>query len=108
MGEALHRSDHLIQIHVVWRECWTCGVPFGIPTFLNHSRLEDGRAFWCPNGHANHLFKTNPDTKPTVAERQELVAALHRAEAAAEDATARLAAKGRPKGRASAAKGGDA
>ena len=32
--------------------CWVCGVDFALPEILHRKRTEDGKDFWCPNGHA--------------------------------------------------------
>lgn len=37
-------------------ECGVCHIPFAIPSNLYKARLQDGKDFWCPNGHAVHYF----------------------------------------------------
>lgn len=31
--------------------CGECGIPFAIPQDMHKSVRNDGRSFWCPNGH---------------------------------------------------------
>lgn len=31
--------------------CGSCGIAFCLPTSMYHARAEDGRDFFCPNGH---------------------------------------------------------
>ena len=32
--------------------CYKCGVLFGMPSYMQQKRQEDGESFWCPNGHS--------------------------------------------------------
>jgi Zn ribbon nucleic-acid-binding protein len=36
-------------------ECVSCGVSFAMPMSLYNKRLEDHKAFWCPNGHGGYF-----------------------------------------------------
>lgn len=52
--------------------CYTCGVPFGIPTELQYSLVQNRRAFYCPNGHSqSYVGKTDQER---LAEAQERIA----------------------------------
>lgn len=33
-------------------ECCECRITFGVPGTQNAERRQDGKMFWCPNGHA--------------------------------------------------------
>lgn len=73
--------------------CITCGVPVLLPAELEESLRREGRAFRCPNGHRQRWEAKPQDPAADLAQRQEMVAALHRAEQAeakAADMEARL------------------
>jgi len=38
--------------------CYKCGIPFGVMSDLQRRRLEDGKDFFCPNGHSQHYTET--------------------------------------------------
>lgn len=40
-------------------ECCLCHTTFGMTQELNKQRLDDGKSFWCPNGHNQHYTKSN-------------------------------------------------
>lgn len=42
-------------------ECGVCAVPFAIPESMHAKKLEDGSAFWCPNGHSVSYHETEAD-----------------------------------------------
>lgn len=41
--------DHLTSLYI--SDCPSCGVIFGIPTEMEKRRRDDGKQFYCPNGH---------------------------------------------------------
>lgn len=68
-------------------DCAECGVVFGIPKDLEQRRREDGRAFYCPNGHTM-VFSDKPDAEEKLrlaaaretALRDQLTAAVREGE----------------------------
>jgi|HubBroStandDraft_2_1064218.scaffolds.fasta_scaffold21822_5 hypothetical protein len=58
--------------------CYECGVEFASPVLAK--RLEDGKSFWCPNGHSQHYLKTTSQRL-----REELAAEKARREQAERD-----------------------
>ena len=74
-----------------WQEaetCCACGVEFASPVI--RKRRDDGKLFWCPNGHSQSYRKTNEQKL-----REELDAEKRRREQAERDAEwARSAEKG--------------
>ena len=56
--------------------CPTCGIEFGVPVHYDKCRCEDGKDFYCPNGHALHM------RKPEVQALREQVADLTKMRAA--------------------------
>lgn len=44
------------SVSVVVHECYSCGVIYGITQRMHNERLEDGGAWYCPNGHRT-VFK---------------------------------------------------
>lgn len=53
--------------------CCECGVPFAMPDYMRSRRLQDGKYFFCPNGHSQHY------TKSEVQRLQEKLAEQNRA-----------------------------
>lgn len=43
------------RMHIV--ECWDCAVDFGVGADFVKRRREDGRVWYCPNGHGNYYNK---------------------------------------------------
>lgn len=43
---------------LVGTDCGECGIPFGMPTNIYNDRRNDGRNFWCPNGHKIAFLET--------------------------------------------------
>lgn len=39
-------------------DCGMCAIPFAIPSDLYQGATQDGRWFWCPNGHRIHFYET--------------------------------------------------
>lgn len=39
--------------------CYLCSTPFYMTTSLNKRRREDGKNFWCPNGHDQHYTESD-------------------------------------------------
>lgn len=48
-------------INLVEETCCNCGIVFGIEEELRDQRHEDGREFYCPNGHAQHFVESSED-----------------------------------------------
>lgn len=42
-------------------DCAECGITFGIPVDFERVRRQDGRTFWCPNGHSLSYGKSESD-----------------------------------------------
>ncbi len=38
--------------------CTTCNVPIPLPLMIKNLRVEDGKAWYCLNGHQNHFGET--------------------------------------------------
>lgn len=41
--------------------CGDCGVPYGLPRDYVERRREDGRSYYCPNGHSLSYHQTKAD-----------------------------------------------
>lgn len=73
--------------------CATCGIAYGIPTGYDDKRREDGKAFYCPNGHT--LVYGDSTTDQLKAERERtarLTARIDQERAEREHAQRRAAA----------------
>ena len=69
-GEHPDHPHHRLVLRI--ETCYTCGVPFGIPTELQYSLVQNRRAFYCPNGHSqSYVGKTDQER---LAEAQERIA----------------------------------
>jgi uncharacterized C2H2 Zn-finger protein len=80
--------------------CAECGVLYGVTEQFDERRREDGETFYCPNGH-EQVYKgarreADDKSERTLAERQELVLAIHRAEQAEAKAAELAGAKAKP------------
>lgn len=54
--------------------CCTCGIRFGLDDKLHAQRLQDGRSFYCPDGHAQHYAAPcDKDKKAEIAELEKQV-----------------------------------
>lgn len=42
-------------------ECIECGVQFQVPESFDETRQEDGKTFYCPNGHPQAYTNTTED-----------------------------------------------
>lgn len=49
--------------------CCNCGVQFAMPTELWQERKQDGKGFYCPNGHSM-VFTNSVETKLREAEER--------------------------------------
>lgn len=49
--------------------CHQCGIVFQVPEDFFEAREQDGRTFWCPNGHAN-AYEDYEDGKLERLERE--------------------------------------
>lgn len=73
--------------------CCECGVPFGLPQYVEKVRRQDSATFYCPMGHAQHFPRGKTEAQIL---REQLLDALaardHESQqrAAAEAATRRL------------------
>lgn len=45
----------------VTTSCANCGVKFGVPQAWHKARHEDGKTFYCPNGHQLHFGDSKVD-----------------------------------------------
>ena len=59
-----------ISLHV--QDCPTCGVIYAISGELNRRRKEDGRSWYCPNGHTIHYTESEADRARKRAAEEEL------------------------------------
>ena len=70
--------------------CGACGIPFGIPSYFEKARLNDGKSFYCPNGHyVGWGNKDEIDRLKEVIERERADRAYWREEYAKETASHR-------------------
>ena len=51
--------------------CGTCEIPFAIPSYMNRVAKDDGRSFYCPNGHKISYHTTEADQLRAKLEREE-------------------------------------
>ncbi len=70
-------------------ECADCGISFALPKHLHQRRIDDGKSFYCPNGHSNTYGETEVKRLQRVldAERAKVLAEQKKREWA-EQATA--------------------
>jgi hypothetical protein len=62
--------------------CANCGLPMALPEFYDDQRRDDGRSFYCPNGHS--MSYTDTIETQLRAQLKDVERARARAEAAAE------------------------
>lgn len=60
-----HKADLYIT------DCPTCGVVFGMPNAMRERRYDDGKSFWCPNGHGMSWRETAADRERKARETAE-------------------------------------
>lgn len=60
-----HKADLYIT------DCPTCGVVFGMPNTMRERRYDDGKSFWCPNGHSMSWRETAADRERKARETAE-------------------------------------
>jgi hypothetical protein len=65
----VHYSDLSIGLYIL--DCANCGLVFAINTDFEDRRREDGKAFYCPNGHVQSWSETEADRERKKAERLE-------------------------------------
>lgn len=41
-----------ITVQLKRTSCANCGITFGVPAEWDRARHDDGKTFWCPNGHS--------------------------------------------------------
>lgn len=56
--------------------CATCGVLFAMPELMVTRRREDGRDFYCPNGHVLHYGAENEKLKRELEQERDRNASL--------------------------------
>ncbi|MFI4977558.1 MAG: hypothetical protein ACHQC8_02605 [Solirubrobacterales bacterium] len=57
---------------IVIIDCGVCHIPFGLPASMQRSRAEDGKTFYCPNGHVIwYVEDENSRLKRQLAEAEE-------------------------------------
>jgi hypothetical protein len=49
---AEHGQTYWTKDTLYVQNCCTCGILFGIPNDFDDRRRQDGRSFYCPNGHS--------------------------------------------------------
>lgn len=79
-----------VSIQMYVSDCPNCGVIYGIPRDYEIRRREDGRKFYCPNGHSGSFGESEIDKAKRLqaaAERRETSARI-RATAAYDQAQA--------------------
>jgi transposase-like protein len=80
-----------VQIKLTMLDCASCGMVFGVTTELEKRRREDGKSFFCPNGHSNFFVENELDKARKEVKRlqdeSERRRQLWRDEQAAHDAT---------------------
>lgn len=64
--------------------CASCGIVFGMPADLNRRRREDGKDFFCPNGHINVYKGEVADLKKQIEAANAQVATANRLRTSAE------------------------
>ena len=72
----------VLQLYVT--DCPNCGVPFAIANDYDERRRDDGRSFYCPNGHT--MSYNSRDRKRMEQLEREAAAAKRGAQWAREDA----------------------
>jgi len=60
------------MVELVEHTCGQCGCVWGFPAALKKQRLEDGEAFFCPNGHQRHFTKGQSEADKLRQERDRL------------------------------------
>jgi hypothetical protein len=85
-----------VTVPLTWMSCWKCGINYMVPENWRKRRTDDGRSFWCPNGHGA-VYPKDDETAEQKAEFIRHAHELEQAEAKIEDLTAQLkAAKAKP------------
>lgn len=64
MGATVYALNEFVRLET--HTCGACGVTFAMPERLVEARQSDGKAFYCPNGHA----RVFTDTKEAQLRRQ--------------------------------------
>ncbi len=59
------------------QNCGECGIVFGMPDGLQRKRLEDGRVWYCPNGH-QRIYTNRRDLQEQLKETRSLLAGEQR------------------------------
>jgi hypothetical protein len=49
--------DQIVEV-VVLETCCNCGITFGMTQGFKNMRNEDGKSFFCPNGHSQYYTKS--------------------------------------------------
>lgn len=66
------RSDvGTVSVDLWVTDCPACFVVFAMPSSLESARREDGKSFYCPNGHTMSFHETKLDKERKRAERLE-------------------------------------
>lgn len=86
-----YTMQHAFDLYI--SDCAHCGVPFGIPKAMERRRRQDGRSFYCPNGHSL-FFSTNETEeeklkKKLLRKQREAEVQRQRAVRAEQDAAAK-------------------
>lgn len=59
-------TKQLVTLYVV--DCAQCGVIFGVPNDFDNRRRDDGRSFYCPNGHSVSYRESEADKQKKRAD----------------------------------------
>lgn len=63
----------LVEVTLVVENCCVCGIPFGLPDYLQDKLQTDGGYFWCPNGHQQRYVEPEvPKLKKQLAQAKRL------------------------------------
>lgn len=86
------------NFQMVTINCCNCGVPFGVPDYIQQRRQDDHHLFYCTNGHPQHYPQKNEveELRVKLVEADEQIVKARRAKELAES-TARMEAEQRRK-----------
>jgi hypothetical protein len=57
--------------------CVNCGIAFAVPDWWIQARRDDGKDFWCPNGHRLHFGQNTLEQRLARAEQARDAARAH-------------------------------
>lgn len=84
----------LQELELTTEQCCSCSIMFALPTSLERRLRSDGRAFYCPNGHAMSYTESEADRLRKKLDEQTRIATRQAARAKeAEECLAKATAK---------------